>query len=373
MSANLPQSHRDPKRYERIKLAFGLANLLIYVLIPAVVLLSGYSASMRDWISDWTGGYVILGAVVYIVIGSAILELITLPLGYVSGHVIEQRYGLNRRSVSGWAIDWLKGLGLQTVLLAVFVGCIYALLAVDPDLWWIWAWLVFSLISIFMAAIAPVVLMPIFFKFEPLPDGELKDRLFRLSESLGTFVQGAYIWKLGDRTEKANAALAGWGKTRRIIISDTLIESHNPDEIEVIIAHEMGHHVNGDIWRGIVIQIAIIFVSMWGIDLALGAWSGSFGLNGSLDDFANLPLLALISTAVGLVALPLANAYSRHRETAADDFAIEVTGMRSEFISAMEKLAIRNLSNAEPHQLIETILHSHPSVSRRIARARGSD
>ena len=372
MTEDKTENRRDPKRYERIKLAFGLTNLIIYILIPLAVLLSGFSASMRDWISDWTGGFVVLGAVVYIVLGSVVLELVTLPLGYLSGHVIEQRYGLNRRSVGGWAKDWVKGLGVQTALLAVFVGCLYAPLAADPDLWWVWAWLVFSAISIFMAAIAPVVLMPIFFKFEPLPDGELKERLVRLSEKLGTFVRGAYIWKLGDRTEKANAALAGWGKTRRIIISDTLLESHDTDEIEVIIAHEMGHHVNGDIWRGIAVQIVIIFVSMWVIDLALDAWSDSFGLDGTLSDFANLPLFALVSTAVGLVALPIANAYSRRRETAADDFAIEVTGMRSEFISAMEKLATRNLSNAEPHPLIERVLHSHPSVSRRIARARGA-
>ena len=251
------------------------------------------------------------------------------------------------------------------------MGCLYALLMLDPGLWWVWASLVFSAISIFLAAIAPIVLMPIFFKFEPLPDGELKDRLMRLSEQLGTFVQGAYVWKLGDKTVKANAALAGWGKTRRIIISDTLIDSHDPDEIEVIIAHELGHHVNGDIWRGIVVQVVIIFVSMWVIDLALGAWSGAFGLDGTLHDYANLPLLALVSTAVGLIALPLANTYSRRRETAADDFAIETTNMRSEFISAMEKLGELNLANSEPHPIIETALHSHPSISRRIARARG--
>ena len=371
MPENPLSSGRDPKRYERIKLIIGLVNLLIYVFAPAVVLVSGFSVSLRDVISDSTGGYIVVGAIVYIVLASAVLEILTLPLGYFSGHVLEKRYGLTRQSVWGWAKDWLKGLGVQTVLLAVFVGCLYGLLAVDPDYWWIWASLLFSAISVFMAAIAPTVLMPIFFKFEPLPDGELKDRLMRLSEQLGTFVQGAYVWKLGDKTVKANAALAGWGRTRRIIISDTLIESHDADEIEVIIAHELGHHVHGDIWRGIAVQVVIIFVSMWVIDLALGAWSGAFGLDGSLTDYANLPLLALVSTAVGLVALPLANAYSRRRETAADDFAIEVTGMHSEFISAMEKLAKQNMSNAEPHPLIETLLHSHPSVSRRIARSRG--
>ena len=371
MSENPSSSRRDPKQYERIKLIVGLLNLVTYILVPALILVTGRSASIRDLIADQTAEIVVLGAVVYIVLASVALEILTLPLGYFSGHVLERRYGLTRQSVSAWAKDWLKGLGVQTVLLGVFVGCLYVLLVVAPDFWWVWASLLFSAISVFLAAIAPTVLMPIFFKFEPLPDGELKDRLMRLSEQLGTFVQGAYVWKLGDKTVKANAALAGWGRTRRIIISDTLIESHDPDEIEVIIAHELGHHVNGDIWRGIGVQVAIIFVSMWVIDLALGAWSGSFGLDGTLHDFANLPLLALVSTVVGLVALPLANAYSRRRETAADDFAIAATDMRAEFISAMEKLAKQNLSNADPHPLIETVLHSHPSVSRRIERARG--
>lgn len=371
MTDEIDRPNRDPKRYERIKLLVGLANLAVYVVVPLIVLVSGASASIRDVISDVTWGMVVLGAVVYIVGASVLLELLTLPLGYFSGHVLEKRYGLTRRSVLGWAKDWLKSLALQTVMLGVFLGCLYALLMLDPDFWWIWASLLFSAISVFLAAIAPTVLMPIFFKFEPLPEGELKDRLMRLSEQLGTFVQGAYVWKLGDKTVKANAALAGWGKTRRIIISDTLIESHDPDEIEVIIAHELGHHVNGDIWRGIVVQIVIIFVSMWLIDLALGAWSDLFGLDGTLHDYANLPLLALVSTAVGLIALPLANTYSRRRETAADDFAIATTNMRAEFISAMEKLAKQNLSNAEPHPIIEMVLHSHPSVSRRIARTRG--
>ncbi len=346
----------------------GLANLAIYIAVPTIVLTTGASAAIRDVISEMTSGIVVLGAIVYIAVASITLEVMTLPLGYFSGHILEKRYGLSRTTIFGWTKDWLKGIALQTVMLSAFVGCLYALLAADADFWWIWAALVFSAISIFLAAIAPIVLMPIFFKFEPLPDGELKERLQRLSERLNTYVQGAYVWKMGDRTAKANAALAGWGKTRRIIISDTLIENHNPDEIEVIIAHELGHHVNGDIWRGIAVQIVIIFISMWFIDVALAAWSNLFGLNGTLHDYANLPLLALVSTGVGLIALPLANTYSRRRETAADDFAIDTTDMRSEFISAMQKLGKLNMSNAEPHPVIETLLHSHPSVSRRIAR-----
>ena len=187
----------------------GLANLVIYLVAPAIVLISGASADIRDAISELTAGIVVLGAVAYIVAASIALEVVTLPLGYFSGHILERRYSLTRRTAFSWAKDWVKSLALQTVMLALFVGCLYALLMLDPGLWWVWASLVFSAISIFLAAIAPIVLMPIFFKFEPLPDGELKGRLMRLSEQLGTFVQGTYIWKLGDKTVKSQCRV-GW-------------------------------------------------------------------------------------------------------------------------------------------------------------------
>ncbi len=378
---HIRQQSGDVKRYERVKMLASLATLVVYIAIPAFFLVTEASAGLSDiiweqtdeivFISEHTVGMAVLGAIIYAVVASVAIELLTLPISYYSGHALEKRYGLSKQNFFGWVIDWLKSLGLQTVMLGIFIGCVYALLATDPDLWWLWASILFSVIAIFMAAIAPIVLMPIFFKFEPLPDGELKSRLVRLSDNLGTYVQGAYIWRMGERTVKANAALAGWGKTRRIIISDTLINSHDADEIEVIIAHELGHHVNGDIWRGIIVQVVIIFISMWFIDQALIAWSDMFGINGTLYDYANLPLLALVTTFVGIIALPLVNTYSRRRETAADDFAIATTGMRAEFISAMRKLGDMNMSNTEPHPLVEFALHSHPSISRRIERAGG--
>lgn len=359
-------------RYERTKLIISGINIAIYIVVPLVFLVSGGSVWARDAISEWSINNVVLGAVIYSGIALLAMELATLPIDYYSGHVLEDKYGLTKRSIQGWFIDWIKSFVVQLVLLLIFVAATYALLSADPDLWWLWASLLFTAVTVFMAALAPIILFPIFFKFKPLPDGELKDRLLSLSERLGTAVQGAYVWQMGDRTVKANAALAGWGKTRRIIISDTLIEKHSIDEIEVVIAHEMGHHVNADIWRGIAVQTVLIFVSLWVVNLVIKALSDSFGLNGSIDDFANLPLLGLVMTAVGVLALPIANTYSRSRETAADDFAIRTTGMREEFITAMEKLADQNLSNPNPHWIIETALHSHPSISNRVARARRS-
>ncbi len=360
----------DPVRYERANLILSALSFGIYLLVPALMLLTGASAWARDTIGGWTGNVVVPGAAVYATIGALCLSLITLPLSFYYGYVLEHRYGLSKQGIGDWVWQWVKGLALQSAFAAAFIAAIYALLESASSLWWIWASVLFSIVSIFLAAVAPVLLMPIFFKFEPLPEGELKHRLMALSNRLGTAVRGAYIWRLGDRTVKANAALAGWGRTRRIIISDTLMKNHTDDEIEVIIAHELGHHVNHDIWRGIAVQTILIFISMWAIDRALILWGDAFGLNGEINDYANLPLLMLVSIAVGVIALPMANTYSRHRETAADDFAMRVTGMRSEFASAMEKLADLNLSNRQPNWLIETVLHSHPSIHRRVQRAR---
>ncbi len=369
-SSSLARRRHDPTRYERIKLIVSGINFTLYIVVPLLFLITEGSAWARDTIVSWGIENVVLGAVVYGLIAALIMSVITLPLDFFSGHLLERRYGLSKRGSVGWSVDWLKGMGLQLMFIGGFVAATYALIAAEPELWWIWASVIFTALTVFIAAIAPVVFFPIFFKFEPLPDGELKDRLMRLSYRLGTYVQGAYIWKLGEKTVKANAALAGWGKTRRIIISDTLLEKHTDDEIEVVIAHELGHHVNNDIWRGIAVQTVLIFISMWAVNIALNAFSSAFGFSGEIDDFANLPLLGIVISVVTLIALPIANTYSRHRESAADDFAIRITGMRDEFVSAMQKLADQNFANRQPHWLIETAFHSHPSIARRVERAR---
>ena len=202
-----------------------------------------------------------------------------------------------------------------------------------------------------------------------MPEGELSDRLLALSERLRVPVRGVYLWKLGEKTRKANAALAGWGPTRRILLSDTLVNEHSIDEIEVVVAHEMGHQVHFDIWRGLAVQTALIFVSLFAVHLALEAWTEPLGLRDTAD-YANMPLLVLIMTAVALIALPLANGYSRYAERSADRFALVSTGMRDEFISAMSRLAEQNLTRKRPNRVVELIFHSHPSVQRRIEFAR---
>ncbi len=356
------------RSYERIKLRITILNLALSIALPLVFLFAGWSEELRDLVEDWTGSQPLV-VLIYVLIVTGVLQVITFPIDIYSGHYVEKQFELSRGTLGQWFVDWLKGLGLQLVFLVGAVELIYWLLRELPGTWWLVAGAGFALFFVVLAALAPVLLFRIFFKFEPLPDGELKDRLLKLSERLDVYVRGVYIWKLGDKTRKANAALAGWGRTRRILLADTLIQEHTTDEIEVVLAHEMAHQVHRDIWKGLAIQTALVFLAFFVVHLALEAWTDSLGLR-SISDIANLPLLAIVSGAVTLLALPIANGLSRKMEHAADVYALEKTGMAEPFASAMERLARQNLSQKRPNRFVEIVLHSHPSVESRIEFAR---
>jgi len=194
-------------------------------------------------------------------------------------------------------------------------------------------------------------------------------RLVRLGERSGTRVRGVYKWNLSEKSKKANAALTGLGNTRRIILADTLLDNYSPDEIEAVLAHELGHHVHKHILKSIAVQAGITFVGFWAADWALHYAVDRLGMFETLSDFANLPLLALVSTALSLVALPALNAFSRYNERQADRYAFESIDRIEPFISSMNKLADQNLAERKPSKLVEALFHSHPSISRRVAAA----
>ncbi|HCI86329.1 MAG TPA: hypothetical protein DHV68_05740 [Dehalococcoidia bacterium] len=353
--------------YQRTKLTFSLVSMSLNIVIPLVFLFSGGSEAIRNLVEDWTSVSALI-VVFYMLVAGAGLQVIEFPLEIYSGFIVEKRFGLSKISIWTWLLDWLKGTAITSGLLLVIISGMYWLLRSQPDLWWLWSAIGASVLVVILMALVPVLLMPLFYKFEPIPEGELKNRLFALADKIGTHVQGVYVWHLGDKTSKANAAVTGWGRTRRIIISDTLIEANTPEEIEVVMAHELGHHVRWDIWKMLAVSIALIFISFFVIDLALVAWIDSLGLIG-IDDIAGLPLVILVGAVVSLVALPISNWLSRKAETAADMYALNLTGLRDEFISAMNKLGDQNLSQKQPHPLVEFLFHSHPSIQHRIDNA----
>jgi len=306
----------------------------------------------------------------YFVAFSIVYGLLDSPLSYYGGYVLPHRYGLSTQSLRGWLADQAKSavLGLGIGLVAVEV--MYYLLRAFPSIWWLLTGILFLFFTIVLANLAPLLIVPLFFKFGPLEDEELVSRLISLAERAGTRVRGVFTIDLSTRTTAANAALMGLGNTRRIVLGDTLMEEYDADEIETILAHELGHHVHGDVWRGIAVQTALTLVGLLLADRLLRWGVAHFAFEG-LADVAAFPLVAMAMGGLAVLAMPLANAYSRWREGLADQFSLEMTGKPQAFISSMTKLANQNLSEAEPEPWAEFLLYSHPAIGKRIKRAQG--
>jgi STE24 endopeptidase len=238
--------------------------------------------------------------------------------------------------------------------------------------WWLWTALVILFLTVILSNLSPVLIFPLFYKFTPLDDEELVARLTRLAERAGARVRGVYRFDMSSKTVEANAAVVGLGNTRRIILGDTLLANFSPDEIETVLAHELGHHVQGDLGKGILVQSGLTLGGLWMASLILRWGVTAFGF-GDIADVAAMPLLALAMGVFGLITMPLGNTYSRWRESMADCYALETTRKPQAFATAMTRLADQNLSEADPERWVEVLLYSHPAIRRRVAMAKAFD
>lgn len=360
----------EARQYNRIRRRLGIADFVLGLAMLVVVLATGWTLNLRDiaYLHLARENYV-LGLFLYVLLLAIIGKLLGIGLDYY-GFRLEHRFHLSNQKFRSWVWDEVKGWLVGLVLGVIVVELIYWFIRLSPQFWWLIAWVVFIGLFVLLAQIAPVVLFPLFYKFQPLDNDELRERLVRLGERAGTRVRGVYEWKLSEKSRKANAALAGLGSTRRIIIADTLLENYFPDEIEAIFAHELGHHVHKHTLKGILVQAAISFVGFWAANAVLHYAMDAhlLGMTG-LSDFSNLPLLALVSTMLGLLAAPALNAYSRHNEREADRYCFASMQHVHPFISSMNKLAEQNLAEREPSRWVEFFFHSHPAISKRIAAA----
>lgn len=343
-----------------------LAELLVGNGYFLALWLSGGAIALRDWATatgpGWWGAFALFNLAFW-----AGYTLLTMPLGYWGGHRLERQYGLSKQTTTSWLIDALKGLAVGTVVSFPLLAGVYALLGAAPATWWLWAWGGFAVFTLVAIVLVPVVIMPLFHTFTPLEDESLVARLHRMAERADAKVQGVFRWGLSEKSTQANAALTGFGATRRIIISDTMLDGYSPDEIEAVLAHELGHQVNADIGRFWLLNLAVGFGALYAAHGGLSQVSTMGGLKG-LGDFANLPVLLLVVSAVSLVVLPVVNGYSRRRETAADEFALALASRPEALATALTKLASQNLSDPYPPSWIEWLLYSHPALGRRVAR-----
>ncbi len=327
------------------------------------------STALRDWIAGFTTNPWLM-APIFAAIFGGIYVLINLPLSYYSGFVLPHRFGQSNQTLRGWITDQVKGLAVGGVLGLLMLEAVYFVLRAAPDTWWIWASILLLFFSVVMSILAPVLLFPIFYKFSPLgaEHQDLIDRLVRLFERAGTRVKGVYKFDMSTRTKSANAALTGLGGTRRIILGDTLLNEFTADEIETVLAHELGHHVNRDIPLSIAYETISTVVGLFLASLALRWGVSQFGFN-SVADVAALPLFLLVMMLYGLVTMPLSNGFSRWREVLADRYALDATRNGPAFASAMTRLANQNLAEVDPEPWVEFLLYSHPALEKRIAMA----
>jgi Zn-dependent protease with chaperone function len=364
-SEDTPQA----RQYSRIRRRLSVSDTALGVIFLVVLLAAGFTRDLRDLSFQFAREHYVLALFFYVLLLTVISKALSLPLDLYSFRV-EHRFQLSNQSPKAWIIDEVKGWLVGLVIATLLAELVYWIIRSSLQHWWLIAWAAFTALFVVFAQLAPVVLFPIFYKFVPLSDRELRNRLVKLSERAGTRVRGVYEWKLSEKSKKANAALTGLGNTRRIILADTLLQNYSHDEIEAVLAHELGHHVHRHIFKSILLQMAITFVGFWAANEVLRYATYQAHMFDLLSDFANLPLLALVSAALSLFLLPAMNAYSRYNERQADRYCWQSVPSIEPFITAMDKLSAQNLSEKTPSRLIEVLFHSHPSVSRRIAAAR---
>lgn len=357
----------EARRYNRIRRWLGITDFVAGLVFLVVLLATRWSDSLRDL--AYRAGFqnYSLSLFMYVVLLLGISKVLGIGLDYY-GFRLERRFKLSTQRFGSWLWDETKGFLVGLVLGSIVVELLYFTIRQWPQNWWLLAWALVLGLFVLLAQLAPVVLFPIFYKFEPLEDEDLKRRLIMLGQRAGTHVRGVYRWKLSEKSKKANAALTGLGNTRRIILADTLLDNYSPDEIEAVLAHELGHHVHRHIFKSILVQAGITFVGFWAANWTLH-YAVDHHMFEELSDFANLPLLALVSVVLSFVLMPALNAYSRYNERQADRYAFESIASIDPFVSSMNKLAEQNLAERTPAKWVEWFFHSHPSISRRLAAA----
>lgn len=364
----MEQNSTGAKQYSRQKTRLIVSRLLLTLAFFLAMLFSGASVSLRGIIVSFSSNFY-LQVSLYLFILGGIYYLIFLGLDFYGDFLLEHKFRLSNQTVLSWLKKSIKK-GVLSFLMLLIVGqVLYFFLRHFPNHWWLLATAAWLLFAIVLGKLAPVLIIPLFYKCSPLTNEELKERLLRLSKNCRVKIQEVFEVQLSKDTRKANAAVAGFGKNRRILLGDTLLKNYSDSEIEVIFAHELAHVHLLHIWQILSFAAAASLVSFYLTFLLFKAGLSYFAFNQTYD-IAAFPLLMLILTIVGLLLMPIQLGYLRHLEKQADTFAIKHTQDPQSFNSAMAKLAEQNLSDPSPSRWQELLLYDHPPISKRLNYAK---
>jgi STE24 endopeptidase len=332
---------------------------------------SGFSVILRQTLVDYQFPILLVNTLFIIIYGLSTI-IFLLPVSWYAEFYLPHKFQVSTENISNWLADQIKGTLISGLIGIPILLAIYWFLSIRPQTWWIWAATFVILISVLVARLYPILIAPLFNKFSPLQDqyAYLAHKLAALAESVKMPVSGVYQFDMSRRSKAANAALMGLASSRRIVLSDTLLDTFNDEEIETILAHELGHYAHKDISISILVNSLLIVASFYlashGLNWGIKAFSFS-----SIADIATLPWLEILFGLMSLLVFPAQNSFSRFLERRADAFAIHITRNPAAYASALRKLADQNLAELDPDPWIEFFMHSHPALEKRIKFAEG--
>jgi len=356
---------KQSKVYTQSKIKLSVIHMLMELLLLGIGAFT-ISKPIYRFVSTYIHNEYLQLIAFFIVFGG-LLSLMLLPLEFYQGYVIEHKFKLSNQTFLRWCIEELKSLMVSLIIGVPLLLLFYFFIKLT-SIWWLYFAIVVFIVAIVLAKVAPVLIFPLFYKFTPIDNEQLKNTLNDLMQQHGLKLKGIYSFNLSKNTNKANAAFTGLGKSRRIILSDTLINEFSINEIKSVFAHELGHYIHKHILKNIIISGFIIIISFYICSYFYEITLPSAGYTNRFD-IAALPLLIFYLSVFSLLLMPVLNTLSRYYEKQADMYALATTNDPDSFISTMEKLAAMNLSTKEQHPLIEFFMYSHPTIAKRIALA----
>ena len=356
------------KKYSKTHQILSLTGSIIFYAVLIILVFTGLSKSILALANSYTSNnyFALLIFLGIVGIGESIINF---PLNFYSGYILEHKYDLSNQTISKYFLEKLKGMLLGLVIGIPIMFAFYYILSEFGENWWLVLGIFMFVVSVIIGRLAPTLIMPLFYKFKPIENEGIKNRILELCKKTGVKIQGIFTFDMSKNTKKANAAFTGMGKSRRIILGDTLMNNFSESEIETVFAHEVGHYTKRHILKMMAVSTIMTFLGLYITAKLYEASLGYFGFT-SVSDIAALPLLFLYLSLYGLLTTTISNIQSRKFEWEADTFALQTTKDKGAFISAMEKLADQNLADKTPNKIIEYLFHSHPSLEKRIQFAR---
>jgi STE24 endopeptidase len=344
-----------------------VVSLFDHALLLAI-LVSGFLPWLFGTVSQWQASFVVQGLAFFAML-AAISHVPHIPFGLYGTFVIEDRYGFNTRTLRPWFSDWVKSTAISAILSGFLLWLLLMLLYHAGKTWWVWAWMMIGAFELVMLWLYPVLIAPLFNKFEPISDEGLRDRIVSLMEKAGLRVKGVLQMDAGKRSKHTNAYFTGIGRTKRIVLFDTLLASHPREEIISVLAHEAGHWKKKHALKELILMEIISLVGLYLVATLLN-WPflyHTFGLREPVA-YVGLFLVGALISPLGYFLRPLGSALSRTFERQADDVAVALMGTAKPMGDALKRLAAENLANLVPHPLYAWFYYSHPPPVERVSR-----